>query len=366
MARLKHDRVHNFNPGPAGLPLEVLEQVQAELLNYRGTGMSVMEISHRSKEFETILSEAEADLRALYAIPAEYKVLFLQGGASLQFGMIPANLRPAGQSADYLVTGSWSKAALKDAKKTGAARVAFSSEDTGYNRLPNGHVDLDPSAAYLYYCANETVHGIEFFNEPTPPAGVPLVADISSTFVSRPLEIRKFGLLYAGVQKNAGPAGVTVVIVHQDLLTRTPANLPSMLDLRGLAEARSLYNTPPCFGIYVTGLTFKWLLAHGGLTGIAKRNAHKADLIYGVIDASGGFYRGHALPAARSRMNVTFRLPDEGVEKLFIKEGQAEGLEGLKGHRSVGGIRASLYNAVTPDSTQLLADFMRDFQRRNG
>jgi phosphoserine aminotransferase len=366
MARLKHDRVHNFNPGPAGLPLEVLEQVQTELLNYRGTGMSVMEISHRSKEFEAILSEAEADLRALYGIPGEYRVLFLQGGASLQFGMIPANLRAAGQSADYIITGSWSKAALKDARKTGDARVAFSSEEAGFNQVPNGHLEIDPAAAYLYYCANETVHGIEVFKEPVAPEGVPLVADISSTFVSRPLDIGKFGLLYAGVQKNAGPAGVTVVIVHQDLLARTPANLPSMLDLRGLAEAHSLYNTPPCFGIYVTGLTLRWLLDHGGLTGVAERNTRKADLIYGVIDASGGFYRGHALPAARSRMNVTFRLPDLGAEKLFIKESQAEGLEGLKGHRSVGGIRASLYNAVTLDSTQVLADFMRDFQRRNG
>ncbi|HRF46899.1 MAG TPA: 3-phosphoserine/phosphohydroxythreonine transaminase [Anaerolineales bacterium] len=364
---LPYGRVYNFNAGPAALPVVVLEQVQAELLNYKGTGMSVMEMSHRSKAFEGILHAAESDLRALYGIGADYAVIFMQGGASLQFTAVPANLRGAGQSADYLVTGSWSKAAYKEAKRHGATRVAWDGGPDGFVHIPrNGEASIDAQAAYAYVCSNETVNGLAYYDLPHVPAEVPLVCDASSEFVSRPLDVARYGLLYGGAQKNAGPAGVTVVIIRRDLLERTPEGLPPMLDYKLLSEHGSLYNTPPCFGIYVTGLVFQWILAQGGLTAIAEANRRKSTLVYQAIDASGGFYRGHARPDSRSDMNVTFRLPDAALEEQFAKTAKAEGLEGLKGHRSVGGIRASLYNAVPLDAASLLADFMREFQRRNG
>ncbi len=364
---LPYGRVFNFNAGPAAMPVSVLEQVQAELLNFRGTGMSVMEMSHRSKAFEAILHEAEADLRALYGIGADYAVIFMQGGASLQFSAIPFNLRGAGQSADYLVTGSWSKAAFKEAKRHGAARAAFDGAGTDYVHVPrNGEAKVDPQAAYVYICSNETVNGLTYQEFPHVPAAVPLVCDASSEFVSRPLDVSRYGLLYGGAQKNAGPAGVTVVIVRRDLLARTPATLPPMLDYKLLSEHTSLYNTPPCFGIYVTGLVFKWILKQGGLPAIAAHNRQKAANVYAAIDQSGGFYKGHALPDSRSDMNVTFRLPDEALEDQFVKLAKAEGMEGLKGHRSVGGIRASLYNAVPLEATTTLAEFMAEFLRKNG
>ena len=329
-------RVFNFNPGPATLPLEVLEQAQAEMLDFKGTGMSVMEISHRSKEFEAVIQTAEADLRELLNIPSNYKIMFLQGGASLQFAMIPMNLRAAGASADFIVTGSWGKTAIKEARKLGNARTAASTEEEGFKSLPE-KLDLDPNAAYLHFTSNETIHGVEFFNEPTPPAGVPLVCDASSDFISHPIDVSKYALIYAGAQKNAGPSGVVMVIMREDLLERTPANLPVMLDYKALAASGSLHNTPPSFSIYIVGLVLKWAKKVGGLAAIEKTNRTKAEIVYKAIDNSGGFYHGHALPAARSIMNIPFRLPSEELEGAFVKESKASGLVGLKGHRSVGG-----------------------------
>ena len=358
-------RVFNFNPGPAVLPLEVLETAQAELLDFKGTGMSVMEISHRSKEFEAVIQTAEADLRELYGIPANYKIMFLQGGASLQFAMLPMNLRPAGASADYIVTGTWSKTAIKEAQKLGAARAAANTEKEGFKGLP-ASLDLDPNAAYLHFTSNETIHGVEFFTEPTPPAGVPLVCDCSSDFISHPVDVSKYALLYAGAQKNAGPAGVVVVIAREDMLERTPANLPVMLDYKALAASGSLHNTPPAFAIYMVGLVFQWAKKMGGLAGIEKTNRQKAQLVYNAIDESGGFYRGHALPEARSLMNIPFRLPSEELEETFAKEAKKNDLIGLKGHRSVGGMRASIYNAMTVQGAEALVHFMKEFQKKNG
>ena len=358
-------RVYNFNPGPAALPLEVLQQAQGELLDYKGTGMSVMEISHRSKEFEGIIQTAEADLRELLGIPSNYKVLFLQGGASLQFAMLAMNLRAKDASADYIVTGTWGKTAFKEASKLGTTRKAADTEAEGFNTLPD-KLDLDPKAAYLHFTSNETIHGVEFVKEPEAPSGVPLVCDTSSDFVSRPIDVSKYALLYAGAQKNAGPAGVTVVVIRDDMLERTPENLPVMLDYKTLAAKASLHNTPPCFSIYMVGLVFQWIKKNGGLAEIAKRNRTKADLVYKVIDESGGFYRGHAKPEARSVMNIPFRLPSEELEASFVAESKKNDLIGLKGHRSVGGIRASLYNATSVQAAEELTKFMRDFQKKNG
>ncbi len=360
-------RVHNFNAGPSALPMPVLETAQAELLDYQGCGMSVMEMSHRSKEFESIIQTADDDLRELLGIPANYKIMFLQGGATLQFAMLPMNLRPAGASADYIVTGSWSRSALKEAGKLGAARAAFSSEAENYNRLPAaGELQFDSNAAYAHFCHNETIHGVEFKSEPTLPAGVELVCDMSSDFLSQPVDVSKYGLIYAGAQKNAGPAGVVVVIVREDLLQRVPDKLPIMLDYKLLAESGSLHNTPPCFSIYITGLVLKWIKSLGGLPAIHQINQQKAAVVYQAIDNSGGFYHGHAAVGARSMMNVPFRMPSEELEDLFVKESKKAELIGLKGHRSVGGLRASLYNAVTLKSANVLAAFMQDFQRRHG
>jgi phosphoserine aminotransferase len=360
-------RAFNFNAGPAVLPVPVLEKAQAEMLDYNGSGMSVMEISHRSKDFESIIQTAEADLRDLLGIPANYKVMFLQGGASLQFAMLPMNLRPAGASADYIVTGAWGKTAVKEAGKLGATHLAASTDKTNFNCLPAaGEIQTDPQAAYLHFTSNETIHGVEWTAEPEAPAGVPLVCDMSSDFLSRPVEVAKYGLIYAGAQKNAGPSGVVVVIVREDLLGRVPANLPVMLDYKLLAESGSLHNTPPSYSVYIVGLVLQWLKDLGGLPGIAQMNADKANLVYQAIDRSGGFYCGHAVPAARSKMNVPFRLPSEDLEKQFVKEAEARGMVGLKGHRSVGGLRASIYNACPVEAVQALADFMVEFQKTKG
>ena len=358
-------RAYNFNPGPGALPLEVLQQAQAELLDFKGTGMSVMEISHRSKEFEGVIQTAEADLRELLGIPSNYKIMFLQGGATLQFAMLAMNLRPAGASADYIVTGSWSKIALKEAQKLGTARAAANTEADGFNCFP-AKLDLDPKAAYLHFTSNETIHGVEYFSEPTPPTGVPLVCDTSSDFISRPIDISKYAFLYAGAQKNAGPSGVTVVIARDDMLERTPANLPVMLDYKTLAASGSLHNTPPSFAIYMVGLVFQWAKKQGGLAAVEKTNRTKASLVYNAIDQSGGFYRGHAKPEARSLMNIPFRLPSEELEDTFAKEAKKNNLIGLKGHRSVGGMRASVYNAMTVEGAQELVKFMQEFQKKNG
>jgi len=360
-------RVHNFNAGPSVLPLSVLEKAQAEMLDYQGCGMSVMEMSHRSKEFESIIQTAEADLRTLLNIPTNYKIMFLQGGASLQFAMLPMNLRPAGSSADYIVTGSWSRTAWKEAAKLGATSAAFNGEASNYNRLPaDSEYHFNPQAAYVHFCHNETIHGVEFKTEPAIPGGVELACDMSSDFLSQPVDVSKYGLIYAGAQKNAGPAGVTVVIIREDLLQRVPEKLPVMLDYKILAESGSLHNTPPCFAVYVTGLVLKWLKDLGGLPAIQQINQAKANLIYSTIDQSGGFYRGHAAPDARSIMNIPFRMPSEELENLFVKESTKADLIGLKGHRSVGGLRASIYNALSLDSARTLATFMQEFQRNHG
>ena len=359
-------RIHNFNPGPAVLPLEVLQQAQAEMLNYKGTGMSVMEISHRSKEFEVIVAEAQADLRDLLGIPAEYKILFLQGGASLQFAMLPMNFRPEGASADYIVTGTWSKKAFKESQKLGIAKAAANLEAVNFNRLPaQSELQLDPQAAYLHFTSNETIHGVEYFTEPVPPAGVPLICDASSDFISRPIDISKYAMLYAGAQKNAGPAGVVICIIRDNMLEKVPANLPNLLDYKALAEENSLLNTPPCWSIYIVGLVLKWAKGLGGLEGIAKRNQTKAGLVYKAIDESGGFYKGHA-KSDRSVMNVSFRLPNEQLEDQFAGESKKHDMIGLKGHRSVGGMRASLYNALPVEAAEELVKFMNEFQQKNG
>lgn len=360
-------RVHNFGAGPAALPVSVLERVQSEMLDYAGSGMSVMEMSHRSAAFEGIIQRAEVDLRSLAGVGADYAVLFLQGGASLQFAAVPANLRASGASADYVLTGHWSKAALAEARKTGSTRVAASTEATGFEHVPApADLDLDPRAAYLHFTSNNTIHGTQWAAPPEPAPGVPLVCDASSDLFSRPIDVARHGLVYAGAQKNLGPAGVTLVVVRRDLLERTPGDLPALLDYRLLAGSRSLYNTPPTFAIYVVGLVLRWLIDAGGLAQVASRNDAKAALLYGAIDASGGFYRGTARPDSRSRMNVTFRLPSESLEGVFLAEAQAEGLSGLKGHRSVGGLRASIYNGCPLESVVALASFMDEFRRRRG
>jgi phosphoserine aminotransferase len=361
------ERIYNFSAGPAVLPEPVLKQAQQELFALPGVGMSVLEISHRSTTFERIINEAEADLRNLLAIPENYKVLFLQGGASLQFSMVPMNLLPKGGSADYLLTGSWGQGAIKEAKKLGAVREAASTAETNFNRLPRPEeIKLDPNAAYLHFTSNETIFGVEFQEE--PEAGdVPLVCDMSSNFISKPIDVSKYGLIYAGAQKNAGPAGATIVIIREDLLEKAPPGLPAMLDYKNLAKSGSLYNTPPCFAIYICGLVFKWLRTDiGGLAKIFANNKAKARILYDAIDASDGYYRGHAEKDCRSLMNVTFRLPNEELEKRFVKESTAAGLDGLKGHRSVGGMRASIYNAFPKEGVVKLVEFMREFARENG
>ncbi|MFN7926616.1 MAG: 3-phosphoserine/phosphohydroxythreonine transaminase [Blastocatellia bacterium] len=361
------ERIYNFSAGPAVLPLPVLEEAQRNLLALPGVGMSVLEVSHRSAAFEGIIHNAEADLRQLLNIPTNYKVLFLQGGASLQFSMVPMNLLPKDASADYILTGSWGQGALKEAKKISTVREAGSTAEGNFSRVTTQEeLILDPNAAYVHFTSNETIFGVEFQTE--PEAGdVPLVCDMSSNFISRPLDVSKYGLIYAGAQKNAGPAGVTIVIVREDLLERVPKGLPALLDYRNLAEKESMYNTPPCFPIYISGLVFKWLLSEvGGLEKIHAQNQAKAKILYDAIDASDGYYRGHSEPQCRSLMNVTFRLPSEELEKKFAKEATAAGLDGLKGHRSVGGMRASIYNAFPADGVVALVDFMKDFAEKNG
>ena len=358
-------RIHNFSAGPAVLPVDVLEQVQQDLLSLPGVGMSVLEISHRSKAFDEIIEGCEADLRRLGNIPDNYRVLFLQGGASLQFSMVPMNLLPQGGSADYILTGVWSDKALKEAKKVGAVKVAGSTQAENYARIPKqSELTLDPGAAYVHYTTNNTIYGTEWHWLPDV-GNVPLVADASSDIFSRPLETSKFGLIYAGAQKNLAPAGLTLVIVRDDLVERTPPGLPTMLQYGVQAENKSLYNTPPVFPIYVMRLVLRWILKQGGLAAVERVNLRKADKLYAEIDRT-GFYRGHAQKDSRSRMNVTFRLPTEELEKLFVKESTAAGLDGLKGHRSVGGLRASIYNAFPEGGVDALVQFMQEFERRHG
>ena len=366
-------RIHNFSAGPAALPEAVLRQAQEELLDWHGAGCGVMEMSHRGKEFTSVIEQAEADLRALLGIPAQYRVLFLQGGATQQFAQIPMNLL-AGRSADYIVTGSWSEKAFKEAQRVApglaqgsCVRLAASTRESNYTRLPQAEeIKLDPFAAYLHVCTNETIHGVEIPAERIADTGVPLVADMSSHILSRPVNVEKFGLIYAGAQKNIGPSGLTLVIVHRDLLGMAPLTLPTLLDYAVQAENGSMLNTPPTFGIYMAGLVFKWLQAQGGLAGIEQVNSEKASALYNCIDSSQGFYVNPVDPDCRSRMNVPFVLANPELDASFLTEAKQAGLVGLKGHKSVGGMRASIYNAVPLESVRVLVDFMNDFARRNG
>jgi phosphoserine aminotransferase len=358
-------RIFNFSAGPAVLPVEVLEQAQRDLLSLPGVGMSILEISHRSKPFDDIIEGCEADLRRLAGIPPGYHVLFLQGGASLQFSMVPMNLLAPQASADYIVTGAWSQKAVKEAQRVGGVKIAASTESDNFSRVPRqGELTLDPHAAYVHYTTNNTIFGTEFHDVPDV-GSVPLVADTSSDMFSGPLDVSKFALIYAGAQKNLAPAGLTLVIVRDDMLKRTPSTLPTMLQYGVHVENKSMYNTPPVFAIYIMRLVLAWLLKQGGLAAIEKRNTRKADRLYAEIDRT-GFYRGHAKKDSRSRMNVTFRLPSEDLEKRFAKEATAAGLDGLKGHRSVGGLRASIYNAFPEEGVDALVQFMAEFQRKNG
>ena len=356
-------RLYNFGAGPAALPLPVLEEIQRDLVTHPELGASVLEISHRSKWFEGVLAAAEYNLRTLLDISPEYSVLFLQGGASLQFSMVPMNfLARGGPAADYVVTGAWSEKALAEAQKFGPARAAWNGKASGYVRTPSPHEpEYSPGAAYVHYTSNETIHGVEFFD--VPAAGDrPLICDASSDFLSRPMDVERHALIYAGAQKNAGPAGVTIVIVHADMLERVPDGLPSLLDYRLLAREHSHYNTPPVFAVYVVGLVARWLLESvGGLAKMEEINRVKAQFLYDALDSAPGFYRCHADPACRSRMNVTFRLPDEETEKAFLAEAKSRGMIELKGHRSVGGIRVSLYNAVPLEAVEAMAKLMREF-----
>jgi phosphoserine aminotransferase len=360
------ERIYNFGAGPAVLPEPVLEEAQRDLLSLPGVGMSILEISHRSKTFEEILDGAIADIRRLASVPPNYHVLFVGGGASLQFSMVPMNLLPAGRSADYVVTGSWSKKAVKEAKKVGGVSIAATTEAEGFSRIPDqSELTLDPNAAYVHFTTNNTIFGTEWAREPEV-GSVPLVADASSDIFSRPIDVAKYALLYAGAQKNLGPAGVTLVVLREDLLARSPKDLPTMLDYNTHAANKSLYNTPPVFAIYLVRLVVKWMLAEGGLEAIGRRNAEKAKMVYDALDSSGGFYRPHAKPGSRSNMNVTFRLPSEELEKEFLALAGKQGFSGLKGHRSVGGIRASIYNAFPRRGVEALVGFLKEFAAKSG
>ena len=359
------ERIFNFSAGPAVLPVPVLEEAQRDMLSLPGVGMSVMEISHRSKTFDDIIAGAESGLRELMRIPDNYRILFLQGGASLQFSMVPMNFLPADGSADYVITGSWGKKALKEARKVGGVNIAATMADGGFTRVPSrDEMSLNPHAAYVHITSNETIEGVEWKREPEV-GDVPLVADASSDILSREIAVERYGLIYAGAQKNMGPSGLTVVILRDDLLSRIPQELPTMLDFRVHVENKSLYNTPNTWGIYILGLVCKWLKDKGGVAAMQRENEEKAQLLYDAIDAT-DFYRGHADADCRSMMNVTFRLPDQELEKKFVAETTAQGLDGLKGHRSVGGIRASIYNAFPRAGVEALVSFMKDFERRNG
>jgi phosphoserine aminotransferase len=358
-------RVINFSAGPAVLPEEVLRQVQEEMLDWHGSGMSVMEMSHRGKEYIAIHEQCIADLRELLAIPANYKVLLLQGGATSQFAMIPRNLLRGKGSVDHVYTGEWSKKAIKEGKIFSKVNVVASSEDKNFTYVPpQSSWKLDPNAAYVHICTNETIGGVEFHWTPDT-GGVPLVADMSSHFLSRPVDVSKYALIYAGAQKNLGPSGLTVIIVREDLIGTTIPNTATMFDYKQHAEADSMINTPPCFAIYVSGLVLQWIKRLGGLAAMEKHNIEKANVLYNFLDAQ-SFYRSPVNKADRSRMNIAFTLPDEKLDDAFLKGGQQNNLVQLKGHRSVGGMRASIYNAMPIDGVKALVDYMGEFARKHG
>jgi phosphoserine aminotransferase len=357
-------RVYNFNAGPATLPLPVLQQVQADLLDFGGTGMSILETSHRGPVYDEIHQQAIADLRELFGGSDDHAILFMGGGAQTQFALVPMNLLPQNGHAVYLETGVWGEAAREEASKIGDARTLWSSAASGHDRVPgSGDYEVPSDAAYLHYTSNNSIMGTQYATVPEVGA-VPLVCDMSSDMLSAPIDLKQFGLIYGGAQKNMGAAGVTLVIVRRDLLERCRADLPTMLSYAGMAATNSLQNTPPVFAIYIVGLIARHVLEHGGMAAVAARNGEKAALLYKAIDDSGGFYRGHAQPHSRSRMNVTFHLPNEELTARFVNEASGEELKGLKGHQALGGIRVSLYNAVTVEAVRALADFMAAFRKR--
>lgn len=362
---MKESRIHNFNAGPAALPLPVLEEARDSFLNFAGSGMSILEISHRSKWFDEVINDAVVRTRRLLGLDKNFHVLFLQGGASLQFSMIPMNFLGEGNTADYVNTGTWSTKAIKEARSLGKSiHVTASSEDRDFCYIPKS-ISFNPRAVYAHITSNNTIKGTQYGAFPNT-GGVPLVADMSSDIMSRPIESDKFGLIYAGAQKNLGPAGACMVIVREDLLQRVPETLPSMLKYTTFTTTNSMYNTPPCFAVYIVQLVLKWIEEKiGGLVNMASINRQKADILYGAIDES-GFYRGTADSDSRSLMNITFRLPSESLEQAFLQDALGSGFGGLKGHRSVGGCRASIYNATTIASVNALADFMKEFERKNG
>ena len=357
-------RIFNFSAGPAVLPEEVLARAGDEMLDWHGTGMCVMEMSHRGKEFMAIAAEAEKDLRELLAIPANYKVLFLQGGATLQFAQIPMNLLAGKGRADYVATGEWSKKAIKEAQAYCDVHVAASSEDKGFTYAPKAW-DVRPDTAYVHYCSNETIGGVEFHEVPKIEGNIPLIADASSHILSRPLDVSKFGLVYAGAQKNIGPAGLTIVLVREDLVGRAQKGTPSVMDYKAQAAADSMLNTPATYAIYVAGLVFKWLKAQGGLAAIERANTEKAGLLYDYLDRS-AFYRNSVAKEDRSRMNVPFTLKDAKLDDAFLKGAEKNGMVQLKGHRSVGGMRASIYNAMPIEGVRQLVAYMKDFEAKHG
>lgn len=358
-------RVYNFSAGPAALPLDVLERAREEMIDWQGSGMSVMEMSHRGKEFMSIIAKAEADLRELMQIPTNYKVLFLQGGASSQFAMIPFNLLRGKKTADYIHTGMWSKKAIAEAKKYCTVTIPFTSEEGNFNRVPRQQdLKLDPNAAYCHMTSNNTIYGTEYHY--TPDTGtVPLLTDASSNILSRPVDVSRFGMIYAGAQKNIGPSGVTLVIIREDLLGGAVDTTPTMFNYATHVKGESMYNTPPTYAIYIAGLVFEWLKKRGGLAEMEKVNIRKAAKLYDCIDAS-NFYRCPTEPASRSRMNVPFTLAKPELDEAFLKEAKAAGLVTLKGHRSVGGMRASIYNAMPEEGVEALVSFMKEFENKNG
>lgn len=360
-----HKRAFNFNAGPSALPLEVLETAQKELVNFQGTGMSIMELSHRSPEYDAVHNQAMDRLKKLYAIPANYEVLFIQGGASTQFATIPMNFLQKNSEASYIMTGSWSEKALKEALLFGDAKELASSKADQYRYIPKIKVEnINQSSSYVHLTSNNTIYGTQWHQFPNT-GDIPLIADMSSDIMSKPIDMEKFDLIYAGAQKNLGPSGVTVVIIKKDLLNKANKHIPSMFDYNTHAEKNSLYNTPPTFGIYMLGEVLKWIEGQGGLQAIAERNEEKANLIYNAIDNSNGFYVGHAEKASRSLMNITFNLQEVELEKKFLQEAKAAGFVGLNGHRSIGGCRASTYNAVTKEACIALSTFMQEFQQKN-
>jgi phosphoserine aminotransferase len=358
-------RIYNFSAGPAVLPEEVLKEAQEELYSYKDSGMSVMEMSHRSKDYDAIFKGAQNDLRKLLDISDNYEVLFLQGGATLQFSMVPLNIMPPNNKADYINTGAWAKKAIKEAKRVGEVNIAGTSEATNFNRIPKqNELKLSPDASYVHFTSNNTIFGTQFKSEPEV-GNIPLVCDTSSDMLHKKIDVNKYGIIYAGAQKNMGPSGATIVIINKDLLERSSDQIHTYLNYKVHVDGESLYNTPPTFAVYIIGLVYKWLLNMGGLDEMYRRNLEKANILYDYMDSSDGYYKGTAEKEDRSLMNITFRLPNEELEKKLIAEAVANGFSGLKGHRSVGGLRASIYNAFPKKGVEDLTEFMKDFKKNN-